>query len=255
MAGTIQTQSIYFCTGDGPDRAIVRGLTAAGVAVIETRSISDTLMALLQPGETRLLVADVRAGAIALLALLKEQNNGLPPTLLFDADGADIHTAIRALQLGVREYLLSTDSEAHRELSTRLMAERANRQVQASAPAPLPDAAALRIVMPPAMGVIPSTPTTGFRWDPSTHLIHIDRDYVRLSPIESRIFDLLLANRNRVVALNDLIEYALMRRNIDEKEGAKLLRPHLVRLRSKLESHPKLAHRIVNMRGNGYMMI
>jgi DNA-binding response OmpR family regulator len=35
----------------------------------------------------------------------------------------------------------------------------------------------------------------------------------------------------------------------------RLLRPHLVRLRNKLEKYPDLAHRIINVRGNGYMMI
>ena len=39
------------------------------------------------------------------------------------------------------------------------------------------------------------------------------------------------------------------------EEGVRLLRPHLVRLRNKLEKYPDLAHRIINVRGNGYMMI
>jgi len=118
-------RSIYLYVGNVPDAAIVKGLTDSGDDVVATHTISDTLVALQQNDEPALLVADVQAGAIALLSLLKEQRNGMPAAImLFDREGDDIHTAIKALQLGVREYLLASDAEIHRELSARLMAER-----------------------------------------------------------------------------------------------------------------------------------
>jgi DNA-binding response OmpR family regulator len=55
--------------------------------------------------------------------------------------------------------------------------------------------------------------------------------------------------------MKDLIAKALLKPNMSTDQGIKLLRPHVVRLRNKLDSYPALAHRIVNMRGNGYMFV
>ncbi len=242
-------QAIYLFSGDQPDTAILRGLKDAGCDVAEVRTVSEALSALYKAGNNALLVAEVQAGAIALLSLLKEQRGTLLATILYDKEGGDVHTAIRALQLGVREYLLSTDTEAHRELSARLMAERISNQPWV-ATLPQSDAARHAATSPGQ-----ASAASEFRWDPATHLIQSGQDYVRLSPIEGRIFDLLYTRRSRVVSIADLIEHALMKPGVDEREGAKLLRPHLVRLRGKLERQPGLSHRIVNMRGSGYMMI
>ncbi len=242
-------QAIYLFSGDQPDTAILKGLKDAGCDIAEAHTISEALSGLGKAGNNALLVAEVQAGAIALLSLLKEQRGTLVATILYDKQGSDIHLAIRALQLGVREYLLSTDSEAHRELSTRLMAERINQQPQ---PATFTWSSTARsgTTSPDQPGA-----SSEFRWDPATHLIQSGQDYVRLSPIEGRIFQLLYTRRGQVVSISDLIEHALMKHGRNQREGAKLLRPHLVRLRSKLERHPTLHCRIVNLRGSGYMMI
>jgi DNA-binding response OmpR family regulator len=243
-------QAIYLHSGE-PDIAILRGLSSAGTEVMHTRTISDTLAAMAGAEGGALLVAEVQAGAIALLSLIREQRGQAPGlVMLYDREGKDIHTAIKALQLGVREYLLRGDAEAHRELSARLMAERANSQAVPSAHAEA-RASSPKQLDPAAQ----AAEDAGLRWDPATHLIHIGSDYVRLSPVEGRIFDLLLTHRNRVVSMRELIEYALIKPEASNKDGAKLLRPHLVRLRSKLERQPGLSRRIVNMRGSGYMMI
>ena len=258
-------QAVYLFGGDHPDDAIMKGLEDADCSVVQARSISDMLAALQQTSNSVLIVAEVQAGAIALLSLLKEQRSTLPATILYDKEAGDVHTAIKALQLGVREYLLSSDSEAHRELSARLMAERINSQSRPPAPPSRPETARPATALGSGAGGAPSFAPNGaqpnpaadneFRWDATTHLIQIGADYVRLSPIEGRIFDLLLTNRNHVVSMGELIEHALLKPGVEEREGAKLLRPHLVRLRGKLERQPNLAHRIVNMRGSGYMMI
>ena len=242
-------QAIYLFSGDQPDAPILKGLKDADCDIAQVKSVSEALGAIHQAGDTVLLVAEVQAGAIALLSLLKEQRGTLLTTILYDKEGGDVHTAIKALQLGVREYLLSTDSATHRELSTRLMAERINTQPQT---AKFSQSDTLRYAAAsPDRAAAPSA----FRWDPATHLIQSGHNYVRLSPIEGRIFDLLYTRQGQVVSIADLLEHALMKSGADEREGAKLLRPHVVRLRSKLERHPNLACRIVNMRGSGYMLM
>jgi DNA-binding response OmpR family regulator len=86
-------------------------------------------------------------------------------------------------------------------------------------------------------------------------VIYVQDKYIRLSPVEGRVFDLLLSRRNHTVTMNELISHGLRHEDSNVEEGIKLLRPHMMRLRNKLERYPGLAHRIVNVRGNGYMFI
>ncbi len=95
----------------------------------------------------------------------------------------------------------------------------------------------------------------GFHWDPAIHVIYVGNGYLRLSPVEGRMFDLLLTRRNRTVLLEELIAAAFNRPDMDVNQGVKLLRPHMMRLRNKLEQFPELSHRIINLRGSGYMFI
>jgi DNA-binding response OmpR family regulator len=193
-----------------------------------------------------LLVANIRAGAIPLLTLLREKNIDVPPTLVFDEDGRDVHTIIKALQLGVREYVLATDPAVQRQLSARLLAERVSAAVGIEHPHPAPAPEAETTTAPSA---------EPFEWDPIGRVLHIGESYVRLSSVEGRIFDLLLENRSHTVPAADLVRGVLMRPNLDVAVGARRLRPHIMRLRRKLEHYPALGMRIVNMRGTGYMLI
>jgi DNA-binding response OmpR family regulator len=259
-----------YLVGDGSaDESIVKGLKQAHCEIVETRTISETIDQIrarqLEPRSggrsadsagawLTVLIADVQAGALPLLILLRDLYNDLPPALLFDRKGDDILTVIRALQLGVREYLLSSDPELHRELRVRLVVERAGAELQRdgeqtpAAPAPVAPPAASPAHQPPDANL-------PFQWDPVGHVLRIEDDYVRLSPIEGRIFDLLLTNRNRTVPMEELVHRVLTNPTVDIDAGVKQLRPHIVRLRRKLERYPVLANRILNMRGAGYMFI
>jgi DNA-binding response OmpR family regulator len=266
-------RAIYLTNGSGPDTAIEKGLQEAGCEVRCTHSIGETLQKLReevvnnpgkQPGksgggrfsskatgaglcsESPILVANVGAGAIPLLTLLSEQGVDLPPTLIYDEDGNDIHNIIRALQLGVREYVLASDPEGQRQLSARVLAERVISQnvEEAVEEAPASPAALTTQAQP-----------QDFEWDAIGRVIHVGDSYLRLSPVEGRIFDLLLSNRDRTVSIDELAEYVLSKADLKANAGARRLRPHVMRLRRKLERYPALANRIVNMRGTGYMLV
>jgi DNA-binding response OmpR family regulator len=254
--------AIYLVGENEPDAAIVRGLQQADCEVLETRTVSETIERVrsginsMEPSMPILiLVAEVQAGAIPLLILLHDLFPELPPTLLFDRKGDDIHAVIKALQLGVREYLLGIDPEINRELSARLLAERAGAEHQPAGDTKPEDSA--QVAQEPATAQ--SSPPMGlgsqFQWDPIGHVLHLGDSYVRLSPIEGRIFDLLLTNHNRTVPMEELVRHVLTNPNVDVEAGVKQLRPHIVRLRRKLERYPVLANRILNMRGAGYMFI
>lgn len=244
--------AIYLSNGNLADSAIIKGICDAGFSMHHTHSISETLHALgnghKNPG---LLVAEIQAGALPLLTLLKEQGKGVPATLVFDREGSDIHAPIKALQLGVKDYLLAKDSTVQRELRARVIAENALHSE------PIGEA----VVNEPEeeTSVFVSTENNNeslnFTWDSVAHIIHVGNEFVRLSPIEGRMFNLLVINRRNAVSMKELIGKALLKPNMTIEEGIKLLRPHLVRLRNKLDAHPILAHRIVNMRGTGYMFV
>jgi DNA-binding response OmpR family regulator len=256
--------AIYLTDGENLDVALDKGLTEAGCGVEYARSVSEVIQWLrlrgILPasglkaqhpfentetqtkGDTIILVASVKGGAIPLLTLLREQGFEPPPTLVFDEDGSDVHTIIRALQLGVREYVLASDPELQRSLSARLLVERVSADhIESSAPEE-------PVLSKPAQ-------PSGFEWDPIGRVIHIGEDYVRLSSVEGRIFDMLYQNRNHTVQVTELVPHVLMRQNLEISIGARRLRPHIMRLRRKLENYPNLGMRIVNMRGTGYMLI
>ncbi|MCL4505958.1 MAG: winged helix-turn-helix domain-containing protein [Chloroflexi bacterium] len=249
-------QTIYMMNGRGADPAILKGLLAAGCDVRDTHSVAETLNSLRKAGTRSgakgvMLVAEVQAGAIPLLTLLRETGATLPPTLLFDQEGNSIQSAIKALTFGVQDYVLASEPAIQRELRARVLAER----IQSNEPV-----AANKLVFPREPVADPlateSADARGdFQWDPEAKVIYIQDKYIRLSPVEGRVFDLLLSRRNRTVTMEELLSHGLERGNGSVEEGIKLLRPHMMRLRNKLERHPRLAHRVINVRGNGYMFI
>jgi DNA-binding response OmpR family regulator len=247
-------QTIYMMNGRGPDPAILKGLSEAGCNVHDTHSVGETLNSLRSSGPT-LLVAEVQAGAIPLLTLLRETGLRQPPTLLFDQDGSSIQSVIKALQLGVQEYVLASEPPIQRELRTRVLAERV---ITVTGPHSNTKASAIPIIAP-AAAVPADVPTNiapiNFQWDAESYVIYVEDKYVRLSPVEGRIFGMLVEHHNRTVSMEELIGVGLRKHDGSADDGIKLLRPHMMRLRNKLERHPKLAHRVVNVRGNGYMFI
>ncbi len=248
-------QAIYLVSDGRPDAAIHKGLVEAGCEVRVAISVAEAFTALRlavshdfafgQAGT--ILVAEVQAGAIPLLSLIHEVSLTLPPTLLFDREGTNVHTAIQALKLGASDYVLAGEVDEARELRARVLAERiSTHHPGATKSATQPGS------YTPAQAPVRTT-AINFRWVPETNIIYFDDSYVRLTPVEGRVFAMLLAKHNQTVTMEDLIKFALQMPNKSIDSGVRLLRPHMMRLRSKLEVHPQVAHRIVNVRGDGYM--
>lgn len=245
--------AVYMINGEGPDEAILQGLLGAGCEVIQTRSVAQTLevMQSLPDDEVPLLVAEVQSGAMPLLALLRERSAEMPPTLLLDRVGNDIYAPIKALEFGVKAYVLSSQPSIEREITAQLVAERAFIEARAELRDEMSAAGA---TPPPTAAAITSELGDDFDWDPVAHMIRVAGKYIHLSPIEGRIFDLLLKNQGRTVTFQDFIQHALRNSDVSEKTALEQLRPHMMRLRRKLTVHPPLAERVVNTRGCGYMM-
>ncbi len=249
--------AVYMTNGESPDEAILQGLRGAGCEVTQTHNIAETLEVIrsLPHGEVPLLVAEVQSGAMPLLALLRERSADMPPTLLLDRVGNDIYAPIKALEFGVKAYVLSSQPPIEREITAQLTAERSLAEAGAEMRDEVPAAGAAPRPIMAGAGAPTGEIGDGFDWDPVAHVIRVAGKYIHLSPIEGRIFDLLLKNQGRTVTLQDFMQNALRNPNITEKTALEQLRPHMMRLRRKLVVHPPLAERIVNTRGSGYMMM
>ncbi|MCS7059978.1 MAG: winged helix-turn-helix domain-containing protein [Anaerolineae bacterium] len=246
--------AVYMTNGEGPDEAILQGLHGAGCEVTRTHSIAQTLEFIhsLPPEETPLLIAEVQSGAMPLLAILREYSYQMPPTVLLDRVGNDIYAPIKALEFGVKAYLLVSQPPIERQITTQLTAERAFAESRAA----LHESSSAGKLASKVAGSSSSEELNeDFDWDPVSHVIRIAGKYIHLSPIEGRIFNLLVERRGRTVTLREFMQNALKNPNVSEKTALEQLRPHIMRLRRKLAVYPPLAERIVNTRGSGYMMI
>ena len=252
--------AIYLTTHNNADQAIEKGITAAGYVMHQVYNIPDAVEAVkslntnTEAAKWLLLIAEVQSGAIPLLMILREQAIEVPPTLFLDRVGDDIRVPVQALQFDVEDYVLSSDPDIQRESRARVLAERIIMDVQQSETLATRTNSYTHEQEKIASRSSLNNPA-GFVWDPVAHIIMIGESQLRLSPIQARIFDRLWTRRNNTVTMKELIDTVLMKPNMRVEEGVRLLRPHLVRLRNKLEKYPDLAHRIINVRGNGYMMI
>ena len=256
------TQVIYMMNSHGADPAILKGLVEAGCDVRDTYSVAETFNSFRNTysrsaDKNLMLVAEVQAGAIPLLTLLHETYVSLPPTLLFDQEGNNLQPAIKALRLGVRDYILASEPAVQRELRARVLAER-TMTVAKKNKQPIKTASATFFLQPipilPAHIAKPRADTE-FPWGTGSPVTYIQNTSLHLSPVEGRIFKLLLTRRNHVVSPQELLEAGLRKTKGDLGEDIKLLRPHIMRLRDKLDRHPELANHVVNVRGNGYMFV
>lgn len=267
------SSAIYFLGDSRPDPAIERGLSEADCRVRVTTTITDTLLALREQHNTlqavirargamigdmkrflsanaMVLIASVQASALTMLSVLKVENVNLPPTLLVDSLGNDIRAPLQAIQLGVRDYILPSDSVEDRIARVKKLMEEAQRETARVVQKRETPAPALRFTTP----LLPPE----LRWDSDTQTIFIgDRDVVKLSPVEARTFDLLYARRGQAVSMTELIQ--ITQKGEQEMETLdrqiQLLRTHLARLRRRLESNPNFGYRIENVRGSGYVML
>ena len=266
--------AIYLTTNNTTaDNALETGISAAGYTLRHTFSIPETIEAIKQilarPQDAAWLVlaAEVQSGAIPLLMILREQAIDIPPTLLLDRLGNDIRVPVQAMQFNVEDYILAADPDVQRESRARVFAERVVMDVQrreANEVAFVSHNPRVNMYAPQTSAItshyttslnLTAASTTNFTWDPVAHIIMVGSSQLRLSPIQARIFDRLWSRRNTTVTMQELIESVLLKPGMDVDDGVRLLRPHLVRLRNKLETYPDLAHRIINVRGSGYMMI
>jgi two-component system response regulator RegX3 len=196
---------------------------------------------------TYLILAEVNAGGLALAEYvssiqgrsghrLNSANTGKRiGIVLIDPDG-DVSAARKALRLGVDGYLLSSDAlEQKLETIDRVL----DRLSQVVPPSDMMDE-------DPSLR--PATQSGGNLSALASMQI------LRLSQIESAIMSCLSAHIGLPISASNIVS-EVMGREMDEDKAASLIRPHISRLRSKVEPTPQMPQRLLTVRGKGYMFV
>ena len=185
-----------------------------------------------------MIVADVSAGGISLAEYAIEQYAaiGLRPTIVLIDQHGDVNAARRAIRLGVDAYLLEDETEAFKLLAL----EQAILQARANQP-PTRNLNAMSIGITGLDGAL-------------TQMVNMQPHVARLSTIENAIINCLNHSAGLPVSARAIVN-TVMGRDLDEDKAASLLRPHISRLRSKLEPMPQMPQHLLTVRGKGYMVV
>ncbi|NJM41444.1 MAG: hypothetical protein HC853_12110 [Anaerolineae bacterium] len=188
-----------------------------------------------------MIVADVSAGGISLVEYAIEQyaNIGLRPTIVLIDQHGDVSAARRAIRLSVDAYLLEDEPTDFKVLAL----EQAILQAQSNTPSQTASRS-FNIVS------IPSVSVDGI----ATQMAGMPTHAARLSTIENAIINCLNHSAGLPVSARAIVNM-VMGRDLDEDKAASLLRPHISRLRSKLEPMPQMPQHLLTVRGKGYMVV
>jgi DNA-binding response OmpR family regulator len=181
-----------------------------------------------------LIVADVPAGGINLAEYVLGRIRPTayfgnleytPKIVVFDKEGR-VGSARRALQLGLDEYLLPADLT---EVRVDALFKEWQLQPRSALNDPYTDSVDLDFVAEPVTNN-------------------------RLSSVEAAIINCLSARPGEAVSARSLVQ-TIMGRDVDEDHAASLIRPHISRLRSKLEPTPQMPRKLLTVRGKGYIFV
>ncbi len=250
------------------DELIVRrllgdALTRAGYHVELASSDTEALDRLTRPG-INLLLVDLRLGDADGVQVMQAARQLWPrlPIIMLTANGS-LARAIAAVRCGVADYLLKPidldtlrervatilddyyRSRAHAEqltsmysqLQTILQGEGWLREAPIGTPA-----------QPGCVRVYRSGPLV---LDVQCHSVLMHQQAVDVTPSEFAILVELLSNPGAVVPCLRLTE-AIQTAVDDEEAARQLIRPHIVRLRRKLERDPQQPCYLLSVRGLGY---
>ena len=253
--------ALFLFDGACPDESVTLRLAERGVVVRTTNSLAQAMNLVHSPyashiptapfNETstmtsnpllesgfsssfRLIVAEVSAGGISLAEYVAEQY-GFPevrPCMVLLDHQQDIGAARRALRLGVDAYLLNHERGEQNLHEIDRVITKATTQ-------------ALRIIPSDA----PKAIRNGWSGEHNTKSIT-----ARLSTIENAIMTCLANQVGLPVSAKSIVSM-VMGRDLDEDKAASLLRPHISRLRSKLEPMPQMPQHLLTVRGKGYMVV
>jgi DNA-binding response OmpR family regulator len=199
----------------------------------EVTAVQDGLQALRCWKETLpdLVLAEFDLPGLTGLELCREiRQQAATPVIIVSARNAD-DEVVRSFEVGADDYVLKPFS--HRQLAMRIRAI-LNRALGVSGA--VVQEATLRL--------------GSLCLDVESHEVTHGSQTVRLTPIEFRIFYLLLLNAGRVVSSGRLIDYVWGYQGADPA----MLKMHISRIRQKLALHAPNSLRLDSVRWVGYLL-
>ena len=281
----MSSQVLFLFDGVEPDSVIVQHLHDRGLQIQTTQTLARAMQLIhasrlastaqhhsdssTNPEEAlfHIILAEVTAGGISLVEYALEQYLLLsirPVIVLLDTHG-DISAARRAIRLGVDAYLLASESSDMRHQLLEQAIDQAVEQLTYNTPL---QEEGNRYAVPEQVMANAFTPTMNHTYTHTLaqrsvmtasafagmHMSVLSAPIARLSTIENAIIDCLSHQVGIPVSARAIVN-KVMGRDLDEDKAASLLRPHISRLRSKLEPLPQMPQHLLTVRGKGYMVV
>ena len=283
----MSSQVLFLFDGVEPDTVIVQHLHSRGLQIQTTQTLARAMQLIhasrltstaqhtsgessTNPEEAlfHIILAEVTAGGISLAEYALEQYMLLslrPVIVLLDTQG-DISAARRAIRLGIDAYLLASESPDIRHQLLEQAIDQAAELLSLSMPQrieprvyPVEEHTPRHTMLMPAVNhaythalaqraVMTASAFAGI------HMGVFSAPVARLSTIENAIIDCLSHQVGIPVSARAIVN-KVMGRDLDEDKAASLLRPHISRLRSKLEPLPQMPQHLLTVRGKGYMVV
>lgn len=247
-------RALYLASDTRADQAVIDLLRSRCAEVHVVSAIAQATALIESPSHDSdgsdskdVIVADVAVGGTALAEFvvgrradeLTPQHDCARPLIVLIDDIGDVHAARKALRLRVNAYLLPTDAPAERiAVISRLLAAQDH---------DCDDVNGLRAL----------TTNIGANGTSTSEASASAFDMTavsRLSQIEAAIMSCLSAHTGLPMSARMIVSH-VMGRDMDEDKAASLIRPHISRLRSKVEPTPQMPQRLLTVRGKGYMFV
>ncbi|HEU4325917.1 MAG TPA: response regulator transcription factor [Roseiflexaceae bacterium] len=242
-------------------RTLGEALARAGYAIETAASGTEALERLGRPG-VDLLLLDLQLGDINGVQVMQAARERWPrlPILMLTAHGS-LPSAIAAVRYAAADYLLKPIRiDALRERVAEVLADTGTTQARYEN---------LRLMYEQMRGFLqregvlvdgtPSPPRHSLesgplRIDEQRHTVSMRGQTVDITPSEFAILAELLRRPDAVVSCAQLT-HAIGNHADDEEEARQIIRPHIVRLRRKLEPDPQQPTFLISVRGVGYRWV
>jgi two-component system alkaline phosphatase synthesis response regulator PhoP len=251
---------------DNTRLALVRALQLSGYQPEGVANGSEALKRLKETSFDLLLLDLCMPEVDGMQVMEYIRQNQLDLAVIVLTANATLDSAIASVKTGAADYLLKPQRMADIELAIRNALKRNAAQRQRKQ---LIEAAqkTLEILQPggepsPAQedaGSASSHLQPVFRFDAGQRLATIGAGVERnprvvsLTMDQAAILDYFMRNRGRVVSCQEIARTALGYPKIGAREAEKLVRSHVLRLRSKIEDDPGHPRLVRTIRGSGYV--
>jgi DNA-binding response OmpR family regulator len=230
---------------------------------VQTAASGAEAQAMLEESEFDLLLLDLQLGDVDGIEILRDVKRRWPATevILLTAHGS-INSAISALRHGAFDYLLKpAQVQDIRERVERALEERRKLMQRSELLQRISDSArALGLIENGAQSGVPAQPSSSDRIEVGPLLLDLRRhgaslgnQVLSLTRTEFALLTALAQQPDTALSYGTLSE-AVYGRAQPEDEARALLRPHIARLRHKLESTGVGGIALVSIRSMGYML-